>query len=279
MIEIAKACYKNDTVHKIIGTKEYYGNISCGFLHKKYKQDSNVNTVFENYGGLLLISGKGRHIDDKGKEYALFPGCFVQRIPGKLHHTYIEPDGRWLEFFICFGRDTFENMVNMGIATKDEDVLYPGVSYALIKTLEELLKKFKNATEKELPLLLFECQKIIYHIYTLHEQNESKENEQMIEACNLLKKYATSRVAIEEICIELGVGYEKFRKTFKHKMGMAPSQYMVKERINLAKGLLLAGNHSIKEISISLGYTDPFTFSNQFKEVTGVSPKEFKRIY
>lgn len=278
MIEIPTSYYKNDTVHKIVGNKEYYGDISCGFLHKKSRQESNHNTVFKRYGGLLVLSGTGVHKDEQGKEYPIYPGCFIQRVPGKMHSTYVDGDGKWLEFFICMGRDTFENMVNMGIATKD-DVLYPGVSHAMLSTFNTLLEKFKDITDKDLPLLLFECQQIIYQIYMLHQNNNSEEDRQIIEACELLKKHATSRVEIELLCQEFGMGYEKFRKIFKKKMGIAPNQYLIKERINLAKSLLLVGEYSIKEIAIMLGYTDPFTFSKQFKEMTGLAPKEFKKIY
>lgn len=279
MIDISKRYYNNDTIHKVIGTKECFGNISCGFLHKKSIHESNINTCFDKYGGLLVLSGTGVHRDNEGREYNLYPGCFVQRIPGKIHSTYVDGDGKWLEFFICFGADVFENMVNMGIATKEQDVLYPGISYALFDTCEELLNKFKNVIEKDTPLLLFECEKIIYQIFMLHNRNNFEQDREMIEASQILKKYVSSRIGIEEICEELGLGYESFRKTFKKQMGISPSKYIIKERINLAKTILLNEECSIKEVAIRLGYNDSFVFSKQFKDITGISPKQFKKIY
>ncbi|MHC1750127.1 MAG: helix-turn-helix domain-containing protein [Cellulosilyticaceae bacterium] len=279
MIDIPKIYYKKDTVHRIVGNNPLYGNISCGFLHKTSKKESNYNTVFENYGGLLLLDGKGVHVNDKGESFPVYPGCFIQRIPGKLHHTYVEGDGKWLEFFICFGKDIFENMVNLGMATREEDVLYPGVSYGVIQTFSELLQKFKQATDKEMVNILFECQQIVYQMFVHHQMRHDNEDESLKESCNVLKQYSTSRVPLESVCKELNVGYEVFRKVFKEKIGISPNRYIVQQRINLAKTMLLDSQCAIKEIAIQLGYSDSFAFSKQFKDFTGVSPREFRKIY
>jgi len=54
---------------------------------------------------------------------------------------------------------------------------------------------------------------------------------------------------------------------------------MIRHRIKRAQNILSSGEHSIKEIAIQLGYVDTFTFSKQFKKVTGRTPSEFKELY
>lgn len=279
MIQIPMSYYKNDTVHKLVGNNPQYGNISCGFLHKTSRKESNYHTIFEDYGGLLLLDGKGVHVNHKGEKFELYPGCFIQRRPGKCHHTYVEPDGRWLEFFICFGKDIFKNMVNLGMASGDQDVLYPGLSYGIFENMKELLEKFRTAKEHEIPHLLFECQEMIYQIYGLHKKNSGLQDQMLYDMCSLLKKYSHTRIPLEDVCQELNMGYETFRKLFKEKMGISPNRYVVQERINMAKTILLDEQYTIKEIAIQLGYSDPFTFSKQFKEITGISPKMFRGSY
>lgn len=67
------------------------------------------------------------------------------------------------------------------------------------------------------------------------------------------------------------------RKLFKEIVGIAPGEYFIQSRINVAKAMLLENRGSIKEIAIEFGFTDPFAFSKQFKKQVGVSPIEFKR--
>lgn len=279
MIYIPKDYYKKDTAHHIIGNNVQYGHISCGFLHKRTEKESNRHTVFENYGGLLLLDGKGIHVSEDGCEYPLYPGCFIQRLPGKCHDTYVEGDGKWLEFFICFNKELFEKMVLLGMATKEEEVLYPGLSYGILQKMNDLLQQFKTTPQKEIPLLLFACQQMIYQIWMLHQQNRASEDQLIEDMCMVLKKYSTTRKPLELICQELNMGYESFRKVFKERMGISPQQYIVQERITIAKTKLLDEHYTIKEIAIQLGYSDPFSFSKQFKEITGISPQNFRQSH
>jgi AraC-like DNA-binding protein len=66
-------------------------------------------------------------------------------------------------------------------------------------------------------------------------------------------------------------------RVFKNQLGVTPGEYLIRTRIDHAKGLLLMGSESIKEIAYRLGYSDQFVFSRQFKLRTGMSPKEFRR--
>ncbi len=279
MFQLPEQFFKNETVHRIIGNDEQNGVLSCGFLHKK--TDSFTSFLFEYYGALLLLSGEGVHIDSEGKEHKLYPGCFLQRIPGKPHSTFINPDGNWVEFFICFGRDLYEALVKINILEGTQDVLYPGVNYALLDMFVNLLQHLKHSPADQLSLVLAEAQKIIFIIYNMHQRNMSTdENLEIVQqACIILQHDLDERQSIPELCKKLGVGYEKFRKLFKDIIGMSPAEYRIQSRMNAAKARLIESNHSVKHVALELGFTDTFTFSKQFKKSVGISPTEFKRKY
>lgn len=272
--------FKNSTVHRSMGSDEARGIISCGFLHKKQQSNSDRNLLFEYYGSLLLLSGEGTHVDCDGRTYALTPGCFIQRLPGKLHSTYVKPDGKWLEFFICFGRGVFDSLAEINVLNRQQDVLYPGINAALLNEFVGFMAALKAAPEEELPLMLAEAQRIIFTIYRMHWRNSIKhENMELIkQACRLLGD-PLNRISAQETAEQLGVGYEKFRKLFAAQMGASPGEYAIQSRINAAKSMLIESGQSVKDIALKLGFTDAFTFSRQFSKSVGMPPSQYKKLY
>ena len=58
-------------------------------------------------------------------------------------------------------------------------------------------------------------------------------------------------------------------------MGKSPIDYLTEYRINEACKLLRAGNLSIAEVAISVGFFDQFYFSRVFKRAKGVPPSRY----
>jgi AraC family transcriptional regulator, arabinose operon regulatory protein len=277
MFQVPEKYYKNDTVHRSLNADNTNGLLTCGFLNKRKEDKYDVNITFKHYGVLLVLDGTGSHIDNEGNEYKLYPGCLVQRVPNKPHSTYVHGDDKWLEFFICFGKELFEALANIGILSSN-DVLYPGVNRSIFRTLIEFLSLMKSSEDRDLPFLLCKAQKILFLLYYMHIDNSTKNGDKEIirKACFLLSENPATDVSVQEICRELGIGYEKFRKIFKDHTGISPGSYVIHKRINKAKSMLIEEGKTVKEISLSLGYTNPFVFSKQFRRITGMSPTEFK---
>ena len=59
-------------------------------------------------------------------------------------------------------------------------------------------------------------------------------------------------------------------------MVMSYSEYLRNYRINYAVSLLNHGIDSVKNIAFLSGFSDPLYFSNVFKKVMGISPKDYK---
>lgn len=81
-----------------------------------------------------------------------------------------------------------------------------------------------------------------------------------------------------DICAEqLGKSRDYLAKLFRKEVGISIKDYLKEIRILRAKELL-QGVHSYKiyEISELVGFTDTVYFSKQFKEVTGMTPKEYQ---
>ena len=67
-----------------------------------------------------------------------------------------------------------------------------------------------------------------------------------------------------------------FSRAFKAETGKSPLQYVISERISLAKVLLKSTNLSVSEVCFRTGYNDVSRFGQHFKRLTGTTPARFR---
>jgi two-component system, response regulator YesN len=96
---------------------------------------------------------------------------------------------------------------------------------------------------------------------------------------NYIKEFYKDRVSLEEIASSMNITPEHLSRLFTKELGKNFSDYLKEYRINQAKKLLAKDKMKIYEIAERVGYSDPKYFCKVFKEVTGMSPKEYMKIY
>ncbi|MCW2985844.1 MAG: ptlR [Conexibacter sp.] len=79
---------------------------------------------------------------------------------------------------------------------------------------------------------------------------------------------ALARIAI--------VSEAHFIRQFKATFGETPHRYLQRRRIERAMALLRAGELSVSEICLEVGFTSFATFSRTFREIIGESPSAFR---
>ena len=71
--------------------------------------------------------------------------------------------------------------------------------------------------------------------------------------------------------------YSVLSKTFSKVEGITIEQYVILQKIERAKELLSYNQLSISEIAIKIGYSSTAHFSRQFKQVTHLTPSQYKK--
>lgn len=77
---------------------------------------------------------------------------------------------------------------------------------------------------------------------------------------------------------ELGVNYAHLSKLFSTSEGITIEKYIIRQKIERVKELLVYDERSLSEIAYDLGYSSVAHLSGQFKKVTGMTPTAFKKI-
>ncbi len=81
----------------------------------------------------------------------------------------------------------------------------------------------------------------------------------------------------ELIANNLNKEYSSLSKLFSSTEGITIEQYIILQKIEKVKELLVYDELSLSEISYKLGYSSVAHLSAQFKKVIGLTPSEFKK--
>lgn len=80
------------------------------------------------------------------------------------------------------------------------------------------------------------------------------------------------------ISSEAGYDYSYLSNLFSSVEGITIEKYLILQKIERVKELLVYNELSLKEIAWQLGYSSVQHLSNQFKKVTGLTPTHFKQL-
>ena len=75
-----------------------------------------------------------------------------------------------------------------------------------------------------------------------------------------------------------GTDYHTLSTLFSGLEGITIEKYLILQRIEKVKELLVYNELSLKEIAFKLGYSSVAHLSNQFKKITGLTTTHFKQI-
>jgi len=75
---------------------------------------------------------------------------------------------------------------------------------------------------------------------------------------------------------ETGHEYSQLSKLFSSVEGLTIEKYIIAQKIERVKELLVYGEMSFSEIAWQMGYSSTQHLSNQFRQVTGLTPTQFK---
>jgi len=82
----------------------------------------------------------------------------------------------------------------------------------------------------------------------------------------------------EYISEKLGYDYTYLANTFSEVKGITIQQFIIINKIERVKELLLYDELNLSEISYKLNYSSAAHLSNQFKKVTGLTPSYYKQL-
>jgi YesN/AraC family two-component response regulator len=98
----------------------------------------------------------------------------------------------------------------------------------------------------------------------------------VVKCKNYIFEHLFEKISLTKLAETTGMNASYVSQLFKKEVGLSISAYILKERIEEAKKIMLSSNKTLAEIYTPLGFIDQSHFTKVFKKFVGVTPKEYR---
>ena len=244
-----------------------------------YMFDWSHGRTLQEFQILYITQGKGIFETKLSGKRKIDEGTVFLLLPGIWHRYRPDKNTGWKEHWVSFNGSQPYNFMNTGILSPEKIIIEIGLDEKIIGLYQQILEQIESEKIGFKQIIASLTYEIIARVLALEKSKKfmGKEIEDKISKAKIIMADRIDKqINIEELAIELGVGYSWFRKMFRHYTNLAPAQYFLQLKINKAKDLLLNTSLSIKEVAMITGFESQFYFSKFFKKQVGLSPMKLR---
>lgn len=112
------------------------------------------------------------------------------------------------------------------------------------------------------------------------KKDKGARSEMIMQKCReYLEEHLHEDLGLEAVAQRFYYNASYFSLLFKNHFGMSFTDFLVKARMQKARGLLLSSDYKVAEIARQVGYKDMKYFSKVFKKMYLYPPEEFRRMF
>lgn len=250
--------------------------------HVSYNATESLEWHYHENAFEFSLSSKGSFsFSTMSKNYPFSGGEIFISHPNEIHGTNEIPITVGELYWFQLDTSVEENFL----------FLTPSAAQDLIVRLNEIQPHVvKTELKKTLPLLktAFEISlrgenryftASLIHLFlqlilVYSQQNESAFSADIQTVLQFVAQNITDELPLEQLAELAGLSCSQFKQKFKKQLGIAPRNYINKQKIEYAKKLLDEGR-SVTETAMLLNFNTSNYFSTVFKKFTLYSPSEY----
>lgn len=224
-----------------------------------------------NHELVLITKGKGS-ICIENSLFEVMAGDLIYFYPGQAHSLTVTQEP-CMEFYGVH----FELPANMDKLPLP-DICHP----ESILRLEALFKNLHDIHRQKQYLYKWRQNLILQHILceiflALHTPDEPMSIIRVRKALAYIHEDPCRTIRIETLLALAGVQKTVFMEAFRSVTGTTPCQYILNQRLEYARDLLLESTLSVAAIAEQCGFSDSFYFSRCFKKRYFLSPLQYRK--
>jgi len=156
--------------------------------------------------------------------------------------------------------------------------------FSLLKSGIQLQNENAVSSKMQMQSCLYEC----FAVLTQYAVSRAKTRQQMlmkqrssytIRACAYIEAHLQERIRVEDVAAYAGVSYNHLKGLFRRDMDASILDYINRRKIRLVERYITADNMTMEQACQAVGLTEPKYLSRLFRQYTGISAREYRRIY
>ena len=226
-----------------------------------------------------VISGRGKlYANEKVYEITARHGFLI--VPGQITTYCADEEDPWEYTWLEFdGLRAHESLNLAGISSRKP--VYTAWNAEAGRQLEnEMMYIVNHSDASPVHLIahgfLFLDQLVQSSADRRHNSERRLRDFYIREALTFIEQNYQRDISIEEVAAECGLNRSYFGKVFRDAVGESPQAYLLHYRMARAAQLLKETRSTIGEIAAQVGYANQLHFSRAFKNVHGISPREYR---
>ena len=238
---------------------------------------------FHDYYVIGFIENGKRYLSCKNKQYIIETGDLIVFNPGDIH-TCEQIDDRTLDYRCINIKKDVMKKITFEITGKEylpnfmEFVLFRNELTSSLKELHlMIMEEERNLKKEELFLFIIE-QLIREYSNPVSEMTIQEASAEIKTVCDYLENNYMENITLNQLSNLTGLSKYYLLHSFTKQKGISPYNYLQTIRIGKAKKMLEQGVAPI-DVAFKTGFTDQSHFTNFFKKLIGLTPKQYMNIF
>lgn len=231
-----------------------------------------------------VLSGTGTLMADDAKgitqTYSVRSGQGFLIFPEQITTYYADQHSPWEYSWIEFDGLRVKEALSLTDFSLNHPIYHPhskDLQEQMVKEMNYIISHPKESSFHLLGHLYLFFDYFIQSAKSTRLTQSSKMSDYYIqEAIHYMEQNFQNDISIEEIAAVCGINRSYLGKIFRNSIGRSPQEFLMNYRMVKATELLKLTTLSIADIGNAVGYSNPLHFSRAFKNVYGVSPREWR---
>lgn len=221
-----------------------------------------------------VYSGSGKLMINQ-KTYKISKGQLFIIYPEQSAYYKSDDEDPWFYRWIEFDGDFAEKFMKAAGFSKNTAVASDNKEGTIGKSIKAMTLVRETSFERIMSLLWNVISEMTKGALT--EDSQTHTEIYIKDAESFIKNNLHRKITIQEVSDYLKISRNHLSRIYKNEKGISIQQYMISLKLNTAAQYLKNKNLSIKEIALSVGYSDPLEFSKAFKRKFNQSPSEWRK--
>lgn len=247
---------------------------------QEYKFNFQRGRVLDEFQMIYITKGSGTFESASCKNIPIGEGTVFFLFPGELHRFRPEQLTGWDSYWVGFKGKFADNLVANGYLSVNKPAVRIGYNEEIVSLFQRILEAGNEERSGYQQYISGIVIHLLGYVYFRMKDNhyEDKAIVQKIDKARLfIRERINTNISPEAIAASLNMTYSWFRRLFKQYTGLAPTQYIIRLRLQRAKELLTTTTKTIKEIAMEMNYESVDYFSTQFRRQTKVTPTQYRK--